>query len=270
VSTKGKPGYVKKHYIETVDDAKKFLSIPYVPITPEVEKFFELERKIGDQAPVLVGVSGDPMYTINAIMGSEVFALFTMEHRELLHEMVSEMARRWYDVHKMLLAKKVGPLFGYVGPELCIPPLQSPRDFHEFVVRYCKPLSDMIHDAGGLVWVHCHGRTGKLLEGFMEMGVDCLNPLEPPPMGDVDLGEAKLRTAGRMALEGNVEIGDFQLLSHKEFEAECIRCMTQGKPGGGFLYCPTSSPTHWPELDKHILRNYEIYVDVGLRYGKYS
>jgi len=73
-----------------------------------------------------------------------------------------------------------------------------------------------------------------------------------------------------MALEGNVEIGDFQLLSHKEFEAECIRCMTQGKPGGGFLYCPTSSPTHWPELDKHILRNYEIYVDVGLRYGKYS
>ena len=58
----------------------------------------------------------------------------------------------------------------------------GPADFQEFVVTYDRRLTDIIHDANGLVWCHSHGSINKVLEGFAEAGVDCLQPLEPPPM----------------------------------------------------------------------------------------
>ena len=55
---------------------------------------------------------------------------------------------------------------------------------------------NVIHDAGRLAWVHCHGKMNPVLDRFIEMGVDCLNPVEPPPMGDILLSDAKRRAGG--------------------------------------------------------------------------
>ena len=93
------------------------------------------------------------------------------------------------------------PPCGYAGPELCIPPLQSPRDFDDFVTRYDRPILEMIHAAEGLVWVHCHANMDPVLERFADdLHLDCLNPLEPPPVG-IPLAEAKRRVGDRMTLE---------------------------------------------------------------------
>jgi len=264
-----KPGYIKEHFIKTPQDVKKVLSIPYIPPRPDVRGFFELDRKLGDKAIPMVGLPSDPVYVVNDMIGSELFAIWSIEERPLLQEFISAMAERWHSLVLYLLEQGVGPIFGYVGPELCIPPLQSVRDFKEMVVDIEKPTIAVIHDHGGLVWVHCHGGMDPVLELFMEMGVDCLNPIEPPPMGDIVLSEAKERTKGKMCLEGNIEVGDFQMLSHDGFRQVCIESKQMGKPGGGFIFCPTSDHTHWPVLDEHILENYRIFIEVGLEYGKY-
>ena len=67
-----------------------------------------------------------------------------------------EAARRVMHILRKAVAAGATGLFGYVGPELCIPPLQSVRDFHDFGCRHYKPMHDLVHEAGGLVWVHCH------------------------------------------------------------------------------------------------------------------
>ena len=268
VSRERKPGYTAKHLIETVEDAKAILSIPYEPIQFDAEAFRKVEAETGDRAPVQVGLA-DPMYTINAVIGSELFALWSIEERDLLHELIGEMARRELDLVERMLAEGIGPLFGYVGPELCIPPLQSPSDFRDLFCRYMKPVHDAIHEAGGLVWVHCHGDMKPVYEDFIAIGTDCLNPCEPPPIGGHTLAELKEKVAGRMALEGNVESGAFQLLSHDEMRQTCIECMEQGKPGGGFIYCATSDHSHWPVLSEHLLENFRIFVEVGIEHGKY-
>jgi hypothetical protein len=50
--------------------------------------------------------------------------------------MIDQMYGRLEALVKHLLAAGVGPMFGYVGPELCVPPLQSPRDFRDFCTAY--------------------------------------------------------------------------------------------------------------------------------------
>ncbi len=267
--TPGVPGYQKEHLISSVDDAEKYLSIPYVEPKIDCSGFAAADAAMGDRGVVMCSLGPEPMYHINALIGSEQWAFWTLEQRDLLHALVEKTFISTRDFLKQELAAGVGPLFGYVGPELCIPPLASPQDCREFVVRYDQPLIDLIHDAGGVCWMHCHGKMRPVIEMFAEMGVDALNPIEPPPMGDVTLAEAKALVGDRMALEGNVEQGDFYRVTPESMDELVRTAIREGAPGGGFILCPTSSPWQSATVDPIVIDNYTAFVEAGLKYGRY-
>ena len=100
-------------------------------------------------------------------MGSELLAIWSIEERELLTEMVEMMFQRCYDFVKHLVESGVGPVFESAGQELATPPLLSPDDFRDFVVKYDKPLIDLVHEHGGLVHIHCHGNLDADLDDFV-------------------------------------------------------------------------------------------------------
>jgi len=265
----GAPGYVKKHTIETVEDARRWLSIPRTPAETGTDSYFELERQTGDRAMLMVGL-GEAMYAVQAHMGSELFGFWLREERELLREMMDAAYGEIEALAKQYLAAGVGDAYGWVGPELCIPPLASPQDFRDFVTPYDGRLIGLIHDAGKLAWIHCHGDMNPVLEDFVEMGLDCLNPMEPPPMGKLTLAEAKQRVGGRMCLEGGIEDGDFDLLHPKQIAAKTEAVMAMGKPGGGFILCPSSSPGTWTKQTERHIANYRAYVETAVALAPYE
>ncbi len=267
LSRADKPGYMLKHLIATVADARRWLSLPE-PDLPNPAGFQPFLDALGDRALGMCGLT-EAMYTVNDATGSELWGYWLYDERALLHEMVAKAHAHDMKVVKHLLAHGVGPVFGWVGPELCIPPLASPADFADFCTRYDQPLIDEIHQAGGLVWVHCHGDMHPVLERFVEMGVDCLNPIEPPPIGGLTLADAKRRVAGRMTLEGGIEVGDFELCGAAEVAETTARLMEQGKPGGRFILCPSSSHSHWPDMAPHIAENYRVFVETAVALAEY-
>lgn len=264
----GKPGYEKKYLIESVEDAKRWLSIPEAEL-PGTGTFPARDAQAGDRGLVLAAVD-EPMGRVNQLMGSELWGIWLYDERALLHELVAKAARRDYAIARHFIEHGVGPLYGWVGPEVCIPPLASPGDFDEFVTAYDKPIIDLIHDAGGLVWVHCHGDMDPVLERFADMGVDCLNPMEPPPIGRLTLAEAKQRVGGRMTLEGGFEVGDLELHSPEEITATVTALLAMGKPGGRFILCPSSDHTHWPEMNERIIKNYHVFVETAQKLASYE
>ncbi|HEY3379327.1 MAG TPA: uroporphyrinogen decarboxylase family protein [Armatimonadota bacterium] len=263
----GKPGYEKKYLIESVEDAKRWLSLPEDDL-PGVATFPARRAQAGDRGMVFAAID-EPMGRVNLLMGSELWGIWLYDERDLLHELVAKAARRDYAVAKHFVEQGVGPLFGWVGPEVCIPPLASPRDFDEFVTQYDKPIIDLIHNAGGLVWVHCHGDMDPVLERFADMGVDCLNPLEPPPIGRLTLADAKRRVGNRMTLEGGFEVGDLELNTPEEITATVAEIMEMGKPGGRYIMCPSSDHTHWPDMNAHITENYRVFIETSLQLAEY-
>lgn len=263
----GKPGYTVKPLIESTDDAHLWLSIPDAELVP-LQRFAALVSELGDRGMLLTELS-EPMYTVNDATGSELWGYWMHDERELVHEMVSKAQRATLMQLRHYLAGGVGPLFGWAGPELCIPPLASPRDFDDFCVRYDKPIVDLIHNAGGLVWVHCHGDMDPVLERFVDMGVDCLNPIEPPPVGKLTLADAKRRVGGHMTLEGGIEVGDFELKSPDVIEDTVRRVMVMGKPGGRFILCPSSDHSHWTDMSLRIAENYRRFVETAAELARY-
>jgi len=261
----------KKDYIKTEEDAEKWLSLPHKITEPDIEtdSYFELLEKTGDRTILMVGI-GEAMYAIEAMMGSETFGFFLMDHRELLHEMITRPYQNIENVVKYYLSKDVGDYYGWVGPELCIPPLASPKDFRDFCFKYDKPIIDLIHDAGKLVWVHCHGDMKPVLTDFVEMGVDCLNPIEPPPIGGLTLAEAKKVVGGRMTLDGGVQNGAFDTLEPKEMEELVEETIAMGKPGGCYIFGQTSDPATWVELSEKHIANFKVFVETAVRHADYD
>ena len=149
----------------------------------------------------------------------------------MIEEYLEVCWARLRDLVSYLLEQDAGPIFYINGPEYAIPPLMSPVDFEEFVVTYDSSLVEMIHAAGRLVITHCHGHVNQFLERFAEIGTDGLNVLEPPPMGDVVLSDAKRRIGDRVCLIGNIQYDDLVRRPSVEVEQMVRECIAQGAPG---------------------------------------
>ncbi len=125
-----------------------------------------------------------------------------------------------------------------------------------------------MHEAGCLLHVHCHNKLNAVLEDLAEVGWDVAHPLEPPPMGDVELAEAKRRIGDRVCLEGNIQIGELYGSPTERVVELVTEAMEAGKPGGGFILCPSASP-HTPTLSHLTVDNYLTMIEVGRRLGEY-
>ncbi len=263
---RGQVGMRTEYPVKTLDNLDRALSVPYVPEQPDCMRHFDMQRRLGDRGVVYVCMS-DAIHFLQMPTGSETLALWSVLHRERVLEAVEVFTRRVEDLVSYLLGQGMGPVFGWIGAELAVPPLLSPADFREFVTPFDARPHRLVYQAGGLVHCHCHSKVGSVLEEFAAMGANCLNPLEAPPMGDVTLAEAKRRIGDRVCLEGNVQFGDMLRAPEREIARQVRECLEIAAPGGGFILTQTSIP-HMKVMEEQTVRNYVTFIETAVRWGR--
>ncbi len=205
-SLTGQPGLQESFFINSREEAEAFLSLPMPATGGSIDSFFDVVKTAGNRGIVDVSLGMNPGGTAAELMGSENFAMSSVCDRDVVHALCERRMQVLLGLVKYLIEKGVGPYFSMLGEEYIVPPLHGPADFDDFVVRYDKPIIDLIHEAGGRMHIHCHGRLKAIFKGFLDMGADVLHPVEPPPMGDITATEAKALARGRLCIEGNIQI----------------------------------------------------------------
>ena len=139
------------------------------------------------------------------------------------------LERVWAKVD-FLLSQGVGPFWHFNGVERASPPMMGRRQWEELVVPYDGEIMRRIkaRDPEARIHVHCHGKVATLLDSWLEMGVDSIDPVEPPPQGDIEFAEARRRVGDRMTLYGNIEFCWMDSATPDEIE----RAVMPGDPGG--------------------------------------
>ena len=262
VSTVKEPSFTIEHLIKEPEDIEKMLSVEYSPYEFSNTEYIAKQSELGDRGVAMFNLD-HAAYAIQRLIGSENLAYFSIDCRDELTELTKVFSERIINHAKEAINSGIKGVFSWVGPEVYIPPLMSPKDFEEFVFDNDKKLCDVIHNAGGYVWVHCHGKVANFIERFVQMGVNVLNPLEPPTNGDIYLDEAILKHSDCIGWEGNIEIQDI-IQSEPEHLKELIRtCVEAGNKSGRFILCPSAGYMEYPFPTEEYIDNLMLYLNYG-------
>jgi hypothetical protein len=108
--------------------------------------------------------------------------------------------------------------------------------YRQFVLPCERQLADAIRAAGLPSYVHTCGAIGDRLDLMAEAGTDGLDTLDPPPLGTVDLAEAKARFGERFFFKGNLDAVNEMLRADDETFEQAVRQRLEiGMPGGGYI-----------------------------------
>jgi hypothetical protein len=112
----------------------------------------------------------------------------------------------------------------------------SPKMYRDFVVPYERQVTEAIKSAGVFVYTHTCGNLGDRLELMLDTGTLGVDTLDPPPLGNTTLAEAKSLIGDRVFLKGNMN--GVEMLAFKT-EQEVTQHATErievGKPGSGYI-----------------------------------
>jgi len=259
---KHRPGIATSWYTEplvkTVEDAEALLSVPYEFVPPDLSPALQYIEKVGERALAEANIS-TPLVSVSRLMHFDQFLLWCAAERDLIHRLISTMAERVRLGLEYVLAAGLGPCFWMGGSEQATPPMMSPAMYDDFVVRYDAPLMDLIHQHGGLVHVHCHGKVRGILDRLVAMGVDLLDPIEPPPDGDVTMAEARELTKGKITLLGNIEFRELEFASPSRIR-ELVRTAIR-EAGERMVLYPSATPIE--RLTVRYRDNALAYIDAG-------
>jgi hypothetical protein len=260
-------GFIKR-WITEPRDVTRLLSIPYVPVRPDISTVVQARAESGNRW-VVQAMCPDPI-CIAELVDESVMAVWTIERRDLIRELLSVSFERIMETLDYCLAGGVGPIYLFYGPEFALPPLMSPRDFDEFAMDYDTQLVERVHSyPGNYTIIHSHGKISGFLERFAATGTDGLNTLEPPPIGDTILADAKKRIGDRVCLIGNIQYDDIARGTHAEIEQLVKQSISEGAPGGGFCLSPCAAPYESP-LPSLASRNFIHYLKMGREHGQYG
>ncbi len=144
----------------------------------------------------------------------------------------------------------------------------SPGQYREFVLPFERAVVSGIKARYDVpVYTHTCGRIGDRLELMAATGTDGIDTMDPPPLGNVDLAEAKARIGSQLFLKGNIDPVNVVLSGNPASVREAARiCLDAAMAGGGYVLSTACSvPPHAPPENIAELRR--AAEDYG-RYGR--
>jgi len=252
-----------EHLLKNTDDVRTFLELPDEIFEEQIDvkPLFNQEAELGDKGIIMVDTE-DPLCAMGTLFSMDDFTVFAFTEEDLCHQLLKKHARYIHKRTEQVASEFPGRLWRIYGPEFASEPFLPPHLFNEYVVRYDKPMVEMIQRHNGFVRLHSHGNLKGILDHIAGMKVDAIDPIEPPPQGDVELEYVRQKYGHNMVLFGNLEIADIENTPSDKFRQVVRRSIKAGTDGDGrgFVLMPSSSPCT-REVSELTLRNYQIIIE---------
>jgi uroporphyrinogen-III decarboxylase len=243
------------------------LSAPLPGHQPDCSGVLAAEQALGDRGIVMIDTP-DPLCIAAGLFEMGEFTVIACQHEALFHRLLEYFAVALLPQTEAVARALPGRLWRIYGPEYASAPYLHPHQFKDYVVGYDTEMVQAIQKYGGFARLHSHGRLRNILEQIVSTGCSGLDPIEPPPQGDVELWEVREKYGQQLVLFGNLELSDIEGLPTAEFEHKVVRALREGTrgEGRGFVLMPTACP-YGRVLAPLSLRNYEKIIEMVERWG---
>jgi len=219
----------------------------------------------GDDAAVACCVGVPGLHDLHGWFdGGEIAAVYAMaDYPDEFDELIAIEQEHYCRSAEMLIEAK--PDFILLGAS-GLWTLSSPDIFRKCSLPTIQRVTRMCKEAGLPSMLHACGKDRELVDIFVnETDLDCVNPLEIPPMGDCDLAEIKRTYGLKIALMGNIHTTEVMLKgTPDDVRRACEEAIDAAAAGGGFILSTGDQCGRDTPFD-----NIHAMVETARRYGKY-
>jgi len=257
--------WTEEHLLKNTDDLQAFLALP-VPATDgcvDSSGVLEAEAALGDTGIVMIDTP-DPLCLAASLFDMAEYTVTAMTEPILFRRLLDRFAATLLPKTEAVANALPGRLWRIFGPEYAAPPYLPPALFREYVCHYVTPMIRSIQRSGGYARIHSHGNLRAILDDIVAMGPDGLDPIEPPPQGDVELAYVRQKYGKNLVLFGNLEASDIENLPTPQFAEKIRRALDEGTAGNGrgFVLMPSACP-YGRVLSPLALKNYEKMIGLA-------
>lgn len=141
----------------------------------------------------------------------------------------------------------------------------SPDHYREFVLPYEKKVIEGIRSEFDVpVYTHTCGQIGDRLELIRATGTLGIDTLDPPPLGNVELADAKERIGSQLFIKGNLDAVNVMLKgTPQKVLEEARRCLEVAASGGGYILSSACSIAPHSPPD-NVMKLYEAVERFGI------
>ncbi|MCL5006238.1 MAG: hypothetical protein M1404_06855 [Acidobacteria bacterium] len=232
--------------------------------TFDADEFHRWVASVGDDGVVMVHLTQSPLKTFHWLAGAENASLFVMDHPEEMRALGRIHVSKALALLDKIVDNAEAEIFVSLDnlDSVFYPPYFYKDYCHDFFSR----AAEIIHRRGKKFVVHACGHNRALLPLVGKSGVDCLEGITPPPMGDVALGEArKLAGSEDFVVNGGMDAHHLEISQNA---GACIdeytrRLFESMRDKRRFIFassCNTSILTPWENLIH--------FRDAARRYGR--
>ncbi len=196
------------------------------------------------------------------VVGMNDFMMMAYEDRELVEDILEVSTQHFVRLTKAII--EAGVDFVWPADDVAFKTglFLPPKLMKEIWVPRMARIFEPAVNAGVPVMFHSDGRIDDIVEDLIDMGLDCLNPMDPY---GVDYRQYKKKYGSRLCLSGNVDI-EFPLSkgTPQDVDADVAAHMEVLKPGGGYVAtCSHSIVNYIPH------ENVIAYLNAIHKYGTY-
>jgi uroporphyrinogen decarboxylase len=157
------------------------------------------------------------------------------DHRDLLLDFIERWSDHLVQIAHAIVDQQVNPDFVFF-PNSGLITMQSEKIMRQLSLPTLKKLTAIFKAAGITTSLHSCGKERAIVQAAAEeTDLDCIDPLEIPPMGDCDLAEIKAKYGQRLALKGNLHTTQVMLGNVTDVRREALKAILAAGQNGGFV-----------------------------------
>jgi len=225
--------------------------------------FFATERQLGERGLLMAHIFSALCHRASDVYPMEELMMAALADRPFFDELQAMFQREMMDEVQACLRAGIRHFFAnwYVNS---LSTGWSPRLWQEVFAPQLTEMTTAVHAAGGTVNFYDDGKCMGIIDVLADCGIDVLQTLCPPPVGDVELAVVKQRIGDRVCLMGHTDLlYVLQRGTPALVEATVRQAIETAAPGGGFILGTSDSIRNGTPTE-----NVRAYFAAARRYGK--
>jgi len=217
----------------------------------DLESYKELCRRVGEDGLVIAGEVTCPLKQLHIFARSDITAFLLYDHEPEMMELMEIYAEKALRLIQEMVSAGVKVVMTMDNLDSTFYP---PPHFERYCAGFFSRAAEICHENGAFFFSHACGQQKSILSHVTECGIDGLEGIAFPPLGDVELWEAK-GAGDRFIVEGGLSAVQLEgHVSKEDAEAYVSRLFNKMKPLDRFIFsmsCNTSIKTSWDTLRRY-------------------